>query len=401
MAFVWVLIGIVYIIYKLHKEEHVFTKDLILPGIIFVAVIVITSILNHIIEAAEDPAVSLTALLLLVVPIGIAVLIIIIGLVWNAIDESKPFVAKKTEFFPVRYYSHDDIDALKHKFAQNGYSHIETYDIADLIFCGPLKTSNQKYLYIDECVDWISEHATTKMEKMSAQDLQSQIGVPLCIVPQYPYEIKGGYTKRKEYAHIIGFLLHKQDLKYRSFGGKAPFNDSEFKQYCQTLSRFISQYKEDYADKFVSEITVSPKDKNAALLRLKFKNYAYGDIDISVISDLISSPESPLNNEVNHNPSYNSCYNWMCSHASSEMDELTKEELGEKIGFSIDYIPLDSKSTCLGAETDRLIYVKNYLLNKKGLKYRRPSYGISPNYAQFIKDFIETKNKEISQKTTV
>ena len=386
MAFVWVLIGIVYIIYKLHKEEHVFTKDLILPGIIFVAVNVFLVFLDSAASDGDETAaiVGIVSMILILLAIFVFVVYAICSSIEDKASQPKP---DQDGFISCGYPKVDQecIDELNEKRAR----HKDCISLQSMDGC-----------YRNMCRDEI-----IRLQYVSEFDIQKQIGVPLLLLPKYNGRYYSLLTKpspdKEHITAIRGFLCHQKGLYYADLSGYPVHNTNDFEEYVQDLSRFISQYKQDYGSAQVSKITIPESDKrNAQLLQLRFKNYAYGTISIPVIQNLISNPQSPLNNGKDSDPSIDSCYSWMCWQAFSELDKLTREELSEKIGFSIDQIPFNPKPSHLKPDSDRAVYVINYILNKDGLKYYDPFVIKNKDYAMMVKEFIETKNKEISQITT-
>ena len=114
---------------------------------------------------------------------------------------------------------------------------------------------------------------------------------------------------------------------------------------------------------------------DGADVQRKFQNNGYPSIDIEMINNLINDPYSPLNHSNVSNIPYGTCYRWMCDKGTWEIDKLSREDIGNKLGVPLDEIPLDQTMKLGDASLKRTTLAKNRLLSNQGLLYRKfPHY---------------------------
>lgn len=104
-------------------------------------------------------------------------------------------------------------------------------------------------------------------------------------------------------------------------------------------------------------------------LRQKFNNEGYNGISQQVFENLLNNMASPLNASHANTVTIKGCYNWMCEQNTWEIDKLSRDDIGIRLGVPLDEIPMD-KSLQLGdASLKRTTLAKDYLLRKDGLRY--------------------------------
>ena len=81
----------------------------------------------------------------------------------------------------------------------------------------------------------------------------------------------------------------------------------------------------------------------------------------------------------------------MCEQEIWEIDKLSREDLGKRLGVPLDEIPLDQSLTTGNASLKRTTLAKNYLLKKEGLRYQKfPQYlDESDEYYTIFNHFVD------------
>ena len=116
-------------------------------------------------------------------------------------------------------------------------------------------------------------------------------------------------------------------------------------------------------------------------IRQKFQEEGYNGISQRVFENLIRNITSPIN--ASHTPTVTikGCYNWMCEQDTWEIDKLSRDDIGIRLGIPLDEIPLDQSIPLGEASLKRTTLAKDRLLKKDGLRYL--------NYRQYLTETDE------------
>lgn len=234
MAFFWIIAGVVYVLYKLHKEEKIFTKTaLILLGVVFVWILV-TGLIPYYIWG-ETVATIVSA-----ITFGLPMLCIAIcGIVFSIPKEPKA----KT----INLGSEPQIIAenLKKEFQNNGYNikdeHIR-YIIQHPI--SPIKHQNATVKW---CYDWLCEQKTIEIDRLSREQLEALLGVSLKDMP-LDKSLPTGEASLKRTLTAKQYILKKDGLLYRTLGG-GTYTSSLYSLYLND-EKYYLDFKKNIEDRF-------------------------------------------------------------------------------------------------------------------------------------------------------
>lgn len=137
-------------------------------------------------------------------------------------------------------------------------------------------------------------------------------------------------------------------------------------------------------------------------LKRKFQECecGYDNISEKALENLLNNPRSPLNRNDQPRIMVSQCYKWMCQEAEWEINRLKWNDLGERLGVSLDKIPLDKTTTIREAVYKQRVLAKYYILNKEGLIYREGLRYLEPKeYSTFFFDFIDEYTGKHSDET--
>lgn len=126
-------------------------------------------------------------------------------------------------------------------------------------------------------------------------------------------------------------------------------------------------------------------------LRQEFQKYGYNGISQRVFENLLHNVASPLNAAHTPTVTIKGCYNWMCEQETWDIDKLSREDLGKRLGVPLDEIPLDQSIPAGNASLKRTTLAKNYLLKKEGLRYQKFTQYLdeSDEYYTIFKHFVD------------
>jgi len=238
----WIVIGIVYIIYKLQNEDHIFSKETIIPLLLIFSFIVIPQLIVEVlcdednIEFAKSIATLITCLPFLGVLIyGINFTLSSKHNKSNDLSKSvgKSHSEKRTE--------------LIDEFEQHGY-HIADDLISRLLSdpLSPINHGNHKEISLFECYNWLCKERTWEIEKLKGDELSTELGVPLEVIPvRKDLPIGEAYLCRSLLAK--NYILMKDGLKYRAYSDTLQMRYSSSylnkeNEYYKTFNNFVDNY---------------------------------------------------------------------------------------------------------------------------------------------------------------
>lgn len=187
MDFIWIFIGIFYVVYKLAKEEQNYAP---LFGIIFF--FVMSFILGKMIEAGV-PSIII-ALLCLLSPV------VIIGLVFLLHDNNN---SEETHS--------KDIEILQGQFEQSGY--YVKRELLETLYENHMSPLYYKNPTVYSCYEWLCKQETNKIISLNSDQLASLVEISLSTIPlNKDRPLDEAYLQRK--LTLIEYLLNQQGLRY-------------------------------------------------------------------------------------------------------------------------------------------------------------------------------------------
>lgn len=234
----WIIIGIIYVVYELQKEEHVFTKERVLMvAIIFVFPIVPQIIVNLVCD--DDNIETARAIAALVSTIPVLVLCVY-GLIFSIGSE----ISMEDEKNQTNQNAMQSIDSLRRAFEQRGYYKLSDEMLDKLLHdqYSPIKTYGIYGVGILFCYDWLCELGTCKVDKLTREELGVQLGVKLSDIP-LDSSLPRGKALLKRTTLAKNRVLANEGLRYRKFQNFIDVQDNYYEVFNSFVDKYIRKHQ--------------------------------------------------------------------------------------------------------------------------------------------------------------
>lgn len=235
----WIVFGIIYVIYKLHKEEHIFTRSNILLLLsIFVFIIAPQIIMNLVCD--EDNIQIVRPIVTLVITVLPLLALCIYGLSFSVSREYK----SKKESFGINSQDNQSIQGLRKIFEERGFHNISEKALEKLLKhpTSPLKTHGVAGANLQLCYNWMCDNETWEIDKLTRDDIGSLLGVPLDIIP-LDENMKIGEASLKRTTLAKERLLGNQGLRYKNFSYYIVKSDEYYIFFNKFVDKYISEHQ--------------------------------------------------------------------------------------------------------------------------------------------------------------
>lgn len=223
MDFIWIIVGVVYVVYKLMTEEFKPTWK----GFLSLCLALFPLFIGNIIIS-----VSLRYSSVIGTVIGVLVLIgWIIGLfVWSNYSKETPITQL--------YQPSHDISDIQKRFLECGYNNISQKEFDNLVNnpFSPINGGSRPKVLISECYKWMCDQATWAIDKLSRIELSEKLGVPLDKIP-LDKTLPIGEASLKRTTLAKNYILNKDGLRYRKFPKYL-----ESSEYSTLFVNFVNDY---------------------------------------------------------------------------------------------------------------------------------------------------------------
>lgn len=243
VSVLWVVIGLIYIIYKGFREEPKATSSVIVTILIITSLLTIPGLIIEFISDNTD-GFGIAPSILIVVSLFAAIIVAIVYII-NRIDKAN---AQKYSPQVVQKVRDDRKKEITEALYRSGYPHIDTDSIEELLDSpiSPLNNSNTKEVPLSVCYKWMCEQATWRIEKLKNEELSQKLGVPLDIIP-IDSKLPTGEAYLKRTLLAKDYLLIQKGLRYQALadglqlGYKEKYlNKSD--EYYTIFNHFVDEY---------------------------------------------------------------------------------------------------------------------------------------------------------------
>lgn len=334
----WIVFGIGYIVYKLQKEEKVFTRESVSILLAIAAFLFTPQILVSLIRD-EDSRQFIRPIVTLVVTILPMLGLCIYGLFSSVLSE----YSSKKESLEINARARQSVQELRKIFEEHGYNNIPIQILEELLEnpTSPLKTYGIAGINLQICYSWMCDKGTWEIDKLSRDDIGMKLGVPLDIIP-LDKSMELGEASLECTTLAKNRLLVQQGLLYRNF--TQYLNKSD--EYYKLFNRFVDK-------------SFEKREKVRTLM-----DDAGYHLSIDLINKVAFDPLSPINSVYVNTPA-EELYDWLCEKRTAELSGMTwfdETKFDELLGCPLVEIPPPKGSTEL-----RAICAVQYCLLKEGL----------------------------------
>ncbi len=187
MDFLWLIACVIYIVYKLAKEDKNYTP---------LCVLIYLFIMGTITLGLQNIGVPDLMIVLLVVIFPIIITIMILYF---------------RECYKHEMNQDKEIDALQQQFCQFGY-HVKK-ELLEMLYENHFSPLYHKNPTIHSCYEWICKQQTNKYIVLNAEELCTHIGIPISKVPlNKECSLDEAYLQRK--FALLEYILNQQGLRY-------------------------------------------------------------------------------------------------------------------------------------------------------------------------------------------
>lgn len=234
----WIVLGTSYVIYKLHKEEKVFTKERVCVLLSIAAFLFIPQILVSLI-CDEDSLRLARPIVALVVTILPMLGLCIYGLFSSVSSE---YQSKKEKDFNTR--AMHSTQELRKVFESHGFYNIPTQTLEALRNdpLSPIKTYGVTGSTWNICYQWMCEYESTKINELSHNMLSEKLGVPIDIIPLDP-TLPEDKAMWRRISLVKDKILRQCGLHYVGIG-----KYFEKDEYCQQFNVFVDAHRKQDGD---------------------------------------------------------------------------------------------------------------------------------------------------------
>lgn len=243
VSVLWVVIGLVYIIYKGFREEPKATSSVIVTILIIISLLAIPGLIIEFISDNTD-GFGIVPSILIVVSLFAAIIVAIVCII-NRIDKTN---AQKCSPQVVQKVRDDRKKEITESLYRSGYPHIDTDSIEELLDSpiSPLNNSNTKEVPLSVCYKWMCRQATWRIEKLKNEELSQKLGVPLDIIP-IDNKLPTGEAYLKRTLLAKNYLLRQKGLRYQALadGLQLKYKDkylNESDEYYTIFNHFVDEY---------------------------------------------------------------------------------------------------------------------------------------------------------------
>lgn len=242
VSVLWVVIGIIYLIYKGFKEEPKATSSAITAILVMATILAIPGLIISFISNETDTF-GIVPSILIVIGLFVLVIIAIVYMVKyfdrkNAEQQSPQVIQKVMD---------DRKKDITASFRRGGYPHIDNQAIEELLTCphSPLNYGN-KEVPLSVCYKWMCRQRTWEIDKLKDEELSKELGVPLDIIPiDESLPVGEAYLRRTLLAK--NYLLMKKGLKYQALadGLQLRYREkylNEADEYYTIFNHFVDEY---------------------------------------------------------------------------------------------------------------------------------------------------------------
>lgn len=239
----WIVFGIIYIVYKLQKEERIFTKENILLWLIISALLIVPQIIINLV-CDEDNIGIVRPIVTLVIIILPLLVLCIYGLSFSLSGE----YSSRKESAEINSRAKQSVQELRKIFEERGYSNLSVYMLNRLLNdpISPLQTYGVAGTNLTICYKWMCEQRTWEIDKQKDDELSTNLGVPLDIIP-IDDQIPIGEAHLKRTLLAKNYLLMKEGLKYQALSEtlQSRYKEkylNETDEYYSTFNHFVDEY---------------------------------------------------------------------------------------------------------------------------------------------------------------
>lgn len=228
MEALWIIVGIVYIIYMLVKEKEISLKT-IGYGVIVIVLMFFCGWLYHIAEISRNIFLQICSILLCLLPIA-AIFIL-------------SFIHSKKGSTTTQFVKGN----IEQDFIKNGY-HIKSEDI-ELLYQDPTSPLNHGKTSVLLCYNWICKQRSQQLENLSEEELSNNLGISINLLP-LEHDIPTGEAVLKRRLICVRHILKARGLNYRAFSDS--LNDRYWnlilsnKDYLQCVEDYIKNYSDEH-----------------------------------------------------------------------------------------------------------------------------------------------------------
>lgn len=193
MEIFWIVIGIIYIVYRLVKDKDLKLKT-VLIAILTITLSAICGFIYDKTEESQSIAINILGIMLCFIPILV------------------PFLALLYDSKQKDISSQNRKEVIKQSFESKGY-HIQDDDINDLLY-NPISPLNSKESFtINECYRWLCGQRSIQIDNMSSKQISEMINFPYEEIP-LNNEISAKKAILERLNLTKDFILRKQGLRY-------------------------------------------------------------------------------------------------------------------------------------------------------------------------------------------
>lgn len=235
----WIVFGIGYIVYKLQKEEHIFTKNNIILILIILAFIIVPQIIVNLV-CDEDNIQNIRPIVILVTTILPLLVLCVYGLSFSISSE----YSSKKESLEINARARQSVQELRKIFEEHRYNNISTQILEELLKnpTSPLKTYGVAGINLQICYSWMCDKGTWEIDKLSRDDIGMKLGVPLDMIP-LDKSMKLGEASLKRTTLAKNRLLVQQGLLYRNFTQYLDKSDEYYNIFNHFVDEYISEHQ--------------------------------------------------------------------------------------------------------------------------------------------------------------
>lgn len=225
VSILWIVIGVIYIIYRLMRDGEISRalSILLLPLFLIIA--------SHLIDSGFSK--FLLAIICLLSPVWVGLILFML-------------YRNKNE------YSEKEALKILDLFHQHGYKEVLLEDIALFFTESPPRIVKSPYYdtkqkSISDMWDWLCKEKTYELINKEELELSQILGLEISDIPINPQlQIKEAYLQRK--CKVVNYILTKRGLVYRKhFGGELEYkliNSST--EYNHVFDNYIKNYNSEH-----------------------------------------------------------------------------------------------------------------------------------------------------------
>lgn len=374
----WIVFGIGYIVYKLQKEEHIFTKDNIILILIIFAIFIVPQVIVKL-SCDEDNIQTVSNIVVLFTTILFLVLCVY-GLASFSI--SSKYNSKNDE---ITTYCKERAENIQQELKDAGYN--ISYLIGLDMRPRSVKSAVEQEIYLVPLYDRKTSRPTTinevynglcKLQRLTLIDAKDKtlaglIGIPIEYIPLNSNITQTDVRSRKLYCSrkrgstreslqfIATQVITSYDIKEEAN------RQRKVLMVRRILKNLGLSYPESFYDELPSDVNyIAAFDKcfeKQGKVRILMDDAGY-HLSIDLINKVAFDPLSPINSVYVNTPA-EELYDWLCEKRTAELSGMTwfdKTKFDKLLGCPLVEIPPPKGSTEL-----RAICAVQYCLLKEGL----------------------------------